>query len=182
MSALKEFRIIIVSLKNGEHIRNFKINNKFFENFEYSEVTEGDLDVVVNLTKSEKILRVGVLINGSVQLICDRTNDEFSFPINRNDTIIFKYDTHYEEIDETLIHIPHDFQEIDMSNFIYEFISISIPMKKLRPDLAALEEEDDEDEEVTFVYSSEEDETEEEEEKEIDPRWSKLLNLKSNNK
>jgi uncharacterized metal-binding protein YceD (DUF177 family) len=59
---------------------------------------------------------------------------------------------------------------------MYEFIVLSIPIKKLHPDLR---NEDEDESDVKIVYStSTENEQEEKKEEDIDPRWEKLKKLK----
>jgi uncharacterized protein len=74
--------------------------------------------------------------------------------------------------------ITRDQDSIDLGQFMYEFIVLSIPIKKIHPDLRN-EEEDEDESDVRIVYStSTEKEQREKKEEDIDPRWEKLKKLK----
>jgi uncharacterized protein len=80
-----------------------------------------------------------------------------------------------------VIIIPRDIQKLNLAQYIYEFIGLSIPMKKLHPKFQDEEDEDDENE-TKLVYRSEDgkkDNKENEEGDGIDPRWNALKDLKN---
>jgi uncharacterized metal-binding protein YceD (DUF177 family) len=68
-----------------------------------------------------------------------------------------------------------------VAQYIYEFIGLAIPMKRLHPRFEE-EEQEDEDIEGILIYSTkkEGDDPEDEEDEKIDPRWDILNNLKKN--
>jgi len=69
-----------------------------------------------------------------------------------------------------------DTPSINIGDFIYEFITLAVPLKKLHP---RYEEAFDEDDEPEMIYTSQE-ESDEEESQESDPRWEALKKLKGN--
>ncbi|MGI9543667.1 MAG: YceD family protein, partial [Cyclobacteriaceae bacterium] len=62
---------------------------------------------------------------------------------------------------------------LDLSQYIYEFVALSVPMKKLHPRF------DGEPSEDALVYSSS-DEMQTTEQEATDPRWAALKKLKKN--
>lgn len=179
---MKQFVIGLTSLNNKEHVFEFKVESSFFKNFENSPVEAGDLDVKVVLDKQERLIQCTFEINGAAELTCDRSLEEFNYPIHKTDKIIFRYADSYEELSEDLINIPQGQIELDLAPFIYELIAIAIPMKKLHPKFNDELSEEDDEETVEFVYSSEEEKPEDDkkDDDDIDPRWKDLLNLKNN--
>jgi hypothetical protein len=51
MKALKEFTIPFVGLKEATHHFEYKIEQSFFEHFEYEDFNNVEVDVKVDLTK-----------------------------------------------------------------------------------------------------------------------------------
>ena len=78
---------------------------------------------------------------------------------------------------DEIIVIPRDAASLELGQYIYEFISLAIPLKKLHPRF-----QDEVDEtggaEGKIVYSSETAEDKKDEEEQIDPRWNILKKLK----
>lgn len=187
---LSEYIIPIYGLSNKEHEYKFDINDAFFDSFEESIVKKGNFKVAVLLDRSETMIVANVTVIGVAKLMCDRSLDEFDFPIETSERILYKYEDKFEEIDDALFHIPFGEENLDVSLIIYDLINVQIPMKKLHPrfqeeeSLEEINEFDFEEEEATLVYSSSEDEgeieNEEDEEQKTDPRWNKLKDL--NNK
>lgn len=174
--------IHIYGLSNKVHKLDFDVEDSFFNAFESSFVKRGVFKVNVSLDRADTMITLSVHINGVAKLECDRSLEEFDFPIDVEERVIYKYGESYEEVDDTLFVIPFGAESIDLSAIIYDLISVEIPMKKLHPKFQDEEESEDE---LEMVYSSddfEEDEGEQspEENQIIDPRWSKLKDL--NNK
>jgi uncharacterized metal-binding protein YceD (DUF177 family) len=90
---------------------------------------------------------------------------------------IYKFGDRYEEISDEIEMIPYGADTINIAQHIYDFIGISLPMKKLHPRFR----NDDIDEDGLLVYTSEQEPTKEQKEQEIDPRWASLGKLRMNN-
>ncbi len=182
------YDIDIFRLDNGEHQYDLEVNDAFFGLFDYGLIEKGQARVTVDLHKTETMITMDFNIRGAVELICDRSLEPFDYPIDLDERLLIKYGEEEEELDDDLLIITQNTQKINVAQFIYEIIGISLPMKKIHPDY--LEEDDGEDfddlSEGKLVYSSldndQEDETEDsaKEEDAIDPRWSVLKNLKNN--
>ena len=165
-----DFSIDIYRLKLGEHHFDFKIDDAFFARFDHSDIDKGDLNAKIIINKKERLLECSFDIQGSLVLICDRSLDSFDHPISLSKLIIFKYGEEAKELSDELILISRNQQVLDLSQFIYEFVALSVPMKKLHPRF------DGEPREDALVYSS----TETTEQKAADPRWEALKKLKKN--
>jgi uncharacterized metal-binding protein YceD (DUF177 family) len=173
MDLLNTYKINLVSLENGLHTYEFEVKDEFFSNFEDSLLSQGNIIVKLNLTKQINLLIAEFKIEGSIKLICDRSLEEFDYLLNRTYTIHFKYADDFEEISDEIIHIPFGLPQLDLSQYIYEYIGLSVPMRKIHPKFA----DEDSEEESEVIYSSEVDETEEDIDI-VDPRWATLKNLK----
>ncbi|MFZ9981384.1 MAG: YceD family protein [Cyclobacteriaceae bacterium] len=168
MTGLKEFRINIAGLSNKIHEFDYHIGKSFFESFKSELVQDADLTIKVLLDKHETFLDADFSILGNVSLICDRSLDSFEERLEINGRILFKYADRTEEISEEIMHIHRDTEALDLSQFIFDFIGTSLPMKRLHPRFRDEAEEG----EGKIVWSSGS-----AEEPETDPRWEKLKNL-----
>ncbi len=167
MKALQEFVIPFLGLKEGVHDYAFDIDAEFFESFEYSEVKQGDLHVDVSMERKERMLIFNFSISGMVQVPCDRCLAPLDLSIEGTDRLIVKFGQEWmEESDEILI-IPETDSRIDISSFIYEYIMLKLPYKRVHPEGEDLCD-------PTVV-----DKLEQHTESETDPRWEALKDLKN---
>lgn len=128
------YSIFFSGLKEGTHEFNFLVDSKFFEIFEFSEVKEGSVNVQVKLNKNSSLLELNFDINGNISVMCDRCLDDFLLPISYKSTLFVKFGNNFEDIDDNIIQIPYSENEINISQYIYEFINFSIPLKRVHPD------------------------------------------------
>lgn len=190
MKFLKTFDIEIIKFKEGRHEIEFKVGDDFFKNFEDNHLLEkGELTVRVILQKGVNVIELTFLIEGTVELTCDRSLEVFDYPLQIKELILYKYGSEEQEIDEHVIMITRDTPSINVAQLIYEFVLLSLPAKKIHPDYRnELDEEDDFDTEGGFVYLDDDSEADENEQnqgqssKPIDPRWEQLLSLKNKEK
>jgi uncharacterized metal-binding protein YceD (DUF177 family) len=177
MSGLSKYCIDIINLKNQEYQYEFKIDPSFFGQFEESEIKKGSLNCFIALYKTESFIETNFHIQGQVELECDRSLEKFDHAINSKRRLVFKFGEEDREIDDEVELISRNRQKIDMSQYIYEFISMDIPMKKLHPKY----NNESQDEDQQLFYSSIDDGSQaKNNEEEIDPRWEILKKLKNN--
>lgn len=181
MKSLKEFDIEIFRLKNGKQSFEYELNDKFFASIEDSLLEKGKLKATVVLDKSECLILSEFDIKGTVELICDRSLEPYDFEINDHQNLVFKFGDEFEEISEDVIVIPRDLPKLNLAQYIYEFIGLSIPMKKVHPKYQEDESDEDDETETKLIYRSEDNkkDTKESNESEIDPRWNALKDLKN---
>ncbi len=175
MKGLKEFRIDIFNLSLKQHEFEFEIDNKLFGFFENSIVEKGSGKCHLSLNKSATMMTLDFKIEVSVELICDRSLDSFDYPIDLEEQLIIKFGEENYTLSEDVIVIKNDTATLDVSEYIYEFISLAVPLKKLHPRFAEIE-----DEQPDLIYTSHEESEEEENKDTTDPRWEALKKLKEN--
>jgi uncharacterized protein len=180
---LKNFNIEIYKLSNGTHEYEFPIDEKFFEFFNYGLMEGGKGTSKVKLKKSETFIETEIKIEATIDLVCDRSLEVFPFSLNETHKMMFKYGDREEEITDEITIIPRDTQRLNMAQYIYEFMTLGIPMKKLHPRFKDAEYQ--ENEEGILIYSSgpaeESAEDKDIPEDDIDPRWKILKKLKDGN-
>lgn len=190
MKALKRYDIDIFMLSNEKHEYEMEVDEEFFDIFEDSFVDKGKGKIKIELDKSEMMIQVLIKGKGDIELVCDRSLDNFDHPFDFAEKIIFKYGEEADEIDDGLYIITKGTQKINLAKEIYDYIGLSIPMKKLHPRFQEEEYESDHEVEGKLVYTSidsiDEENSDkhlniEEESEDVDPRWNILKKLKDNN-
>jgi uncharacterized protein len=168
---LREFQINIYSLTNKLHDFEFEITNKLFESKEFSLISKGNGVCKLSLQKSETLMNLHFDIKAEVELVCDRSLDTFMFPISVEEDIIIKFGDDETTLSEDVFVIRRDASSVNVGDFIYEFVSLAVPMRKIHP---RFEGEDQPD----LIYTSQDDNTAEDDSEPVDPRWEALKKLK----
>lgn len=172
------YRVNIVGLANKVHHFEFEIGNDFFGQYGTNLITSGSLKADVALDKRETFIEAVFHIHGDVSLICDRSLDPFDQPIETDRKLVFKYGDVNEELSDEIVMIQRESDSLELGQYIYEFIALEIPMKKLHPRYRE-EEDKDTDEEGKIIYSSKSSaDGDSAGNDDIDPRWEKLRKLK----
>ncbi|MEO9964624.1 MAG: DUF177 domain-containing protein [Reichenbachiella sp.] len=176
MKENRQYRIDIYGLKLGVHDFDFEFDKKLFENIEDSVIESGHGQCTVRLDKKETLISIDFKIEGVIELICDRSLESFDYSVQIEENLIVKYGEEFDDSRDDLLIITDTQESINVESFIYEYLTLAVPMKKVHPDFL----DDDEDEnEIAFVYTSEDEEIEDEKDSEvIDPRWAALKNIK----
>ncbi len=168
MKNSRRYKIEIFDLSNDTHHFQFEYDDAFFSEFENSLISEGKGTCTVDLVKSDLMLDLTLSIEGTILLTCDRSLEEFDFPINASQQVIYKYGAEDKELSEDVFIILKSTQEINISDYLYEYISLEKPMKIVHPKFQNAKDSDE------LIYSSK---GEGMENKGIDPRWDALKKL-----
>lgn len=133
MKPLKAYDIQFVGLKLGKHIYDYEINQTFFEYFEFDEFNTINVNLNIHLEKKTTLLELNFFGNGSVNINCDVSNEPYDQPINFNFNLVVKFGQEYNNENDSILIIPHGSYEINIAQYIYELIVLSIPQKRIHP-------------------------------------------------
>lgn len=170
---MKEFIIPFIGLKTGEHVFDYKIGTSFLKNFNNSEIKGIELSVEVKMIKNNNLLEFNFQLNGSVLVECDICLDDVRLPIDYHSYLIAKREN-VEDVEDDIVYLKPDESEIDISQFIYESIVFSLPLKRVHPDKRGKNKCNPE--MIKKLKSHLVDNVEET----PDPRWNDLKNLLNN--
>jgi uncharacterized protein len=131
---LDQFSIQFASLETGTYNFDFLIEDTFFENFSGTEVKQGRVKVLIELQKQSRMLILDFKLEGSVNLICDRCLDNFDFRIDTSNKLVVKIGTERKEISDEIIMITESDSKINVAQFIYEYIHLALPVKRVHPE------------------------------------------------
>lgn len=179
MSKTKEFLIPFIGLKLGKHHFEYQINNKFFENFDYDEFQNSDIKVSLVFDKKSNMLELEFKHKGTVNVPCDLTGEDFDLPIKGKMKLIVRFGDEFNNDNEELLILPHGEHEIDVAQYIYEMIVLSVPLKRVHPGVkdGSLQTDALKKLNELTVKSVKEKKEENKQEEDIDPRWEKLKKL-----
>ena len=169
------FAIPISGIKAGHHIFEFEINKSFFDLFEESEIKEGELIAVTELLKSSSHLDLDIKISGKVRVSCDRCLEMFDQPVVSENRLLVKFGNNNEPSNPEIVTIAPDENELDLKQYFYEFIHLSLPIRRIHPDDANGISTCD----PVMLQKLKEHLVEKE--KADDPRWDELRKLMNNN-
>ena len=135
MRKLSDFEINFSSLKNGQYHYNFSINKTFFEFFNYDEFIDSSFKSNLILDKKTSLIDFKFSTNGFVTLNCDITNEPFNLNTSSNLEFIVKFGNEYNDDNDEIIFLPHGSSRINVSQYIYEMIVLSVPLKRVNPEI-----------------------------------------------
>lgn len=130
----REFVVEFGSLPQGQHEFEFTADDTFFQQFEHSIVQHGNVDVLVVLEKKTNMLLLDFTLEGAVTVTCDRCLDDLEIGIEGFTELVVKLGDHEEEVSDDVIIIPSTEHRLDLTHLIYEYVSVSIPMRNVHPE------------------------------------------------
>jgi uncharacterized protein len=131
---LDQYSIAFSGLKPGAHTFEFEAGKKFFEQFKHSEITEGAVAVKVILEKEERLFDLHFDLEGVVEVACDRCNLSLEIEVKGTERLVVKLGDRFEEESESVQVIPESDHKIDLASFIYEYIHLLLPARRVHPD------------------------------------------------
>lgn len=134
MNPLKQYKIGFVGLSNGVHDFHFDIGPDFFAGFDVPAFEEGSVQLVVSLEKSQTMLAFDFRFSGVITLACDRCLETYSHEFTLQKHLLVKFGTQYTEQSDEIIIIPATESHFDVSQFVYEFLHLGLPYRKVHPD------------------------------------------------
>ncbi len=167
-----KFLIGFDGLKLGEHDFKFLVDTAFFKELEYSEIQEGKVVIDAVFTKSERLMEMELSFEGEVILPCDRCGEDFSIPIDFEESVVVKLGDENDE-DEGMIILKRGETEFDISHYLYESISLSLPTVRVHPEVDGEPRCDE-----SIMAKINEGKNDNKDDDDIDPRWAALKNLK----
>ncbi|MFW0739021.1 YceD family protein [Flavobacterium sp. N502536] len=176
MSKTKDFLIPFVGLKLGKHHFEYQISNTFFANFDYDEFQSSDIKVGLVLEKKSNMLELEFKHKGTVNVPCDLTSEDFDLPLKGKMKLIVRFGEEFNNDNEELLILPHGEHEIDVAQYIYEMIALSVPLKRVHPGVKDGSLQTDALKKLNELTVKEE-KKESKQEEDIDPRWDKLKQL-----
>jgi uncharacterized metal-binding protein YceD (DUF177 family) len=176
MKELKEFSIPFIGLKIGKHQYEFELDNTFFEHFGYNDFNSANIKAQAIIDKKTTLLDIDLVFKGVVGVYCDLSYEPFEQPISGSYSFVVKFGDEFNDENEDLLILPHGAHEVNIQQYLYESIILSLPSRLVHPGVedGTLKSEilDKLDE-----LSPQAREDQQEEDIKSDPRWDDLKKL-----
>ncbi len=134
-----DFIIPLNGLATGSHEYEWKVGKEFFESFENLEILDAELVASVVVEKSGRYLGIDCEVEGDVTVECDRCLDELQMPIDAEIRLSVKYgeeesSEEHREGEREVVFVPETDAEFDMSQIIYDYVCLALPMQRIHED------------------------------------------------
>lgn len=114
----------------GLHEFEFEVGDTFFQKINDSEVQQANIHAKAVLTKQNNLLQMHFDLEGTIGIACDRCMKEFDFPVQAEGDLVVKHGNPEESTDEILV-IPEGQEEFDVAHYLYEYIILAIPARRV---------------------------------------------------
>ncbi|NDV94112.1 DUF177 domain-containing protein [Dysgonomonas sp. 521] len=135
MGKFSLYNIPLRSLSEGKHEFGYDLDNKYFALIDdgTADIKKGDLKVALSLKKTSVTFELNFETKGTVHVPCDRCLDDIGMEVDTKNKLIVKFGKEYSEESDEIVIIPEDDGEINIAWFLYEFIVLSLPTKRVHP-------------------------------------------------
>lgn len=169
MSRKSDMTIQFSGLKPGKYTYEYALNKSFFDEFENEEIEDINIKFAVEMERMEHMLMFDFKFEGELTTRCDRCLGGMTIPISGEEHMNVRFSDTEVCDDEDVVVLPESAFEIDLAQWLYEYVAVRIPMQHLHP------EGECDPEMVKYIVSDEEMVKNVDD---VDPRWEALRNLK----
>ena len=134
MELNNRYSIAYKGLKNSTHDFNFEVDDALFAAYESREIKGGELTVDVEMLKADNQLEMDFTISGEVTCECDRCLDDCQIPIDYEGHLIVRISDDQGEYDGDIMWISPADDTVDLTQYIYESIVLSLPYQRVHPE------------------------------------------------
>jgi len=128
---------IIIPIKGlalGVHTYRITLEQHFFDRSENQEFKEAHIEAAIVLERDTSWIRLDITLNGSVLRSCDRCLGDIAVPIEYHAPVLVKFTRmHGEEDSDELIILEPTATEIDLTQYVYDSVYVSLPLQSIHP-------------------------------------------------
>ena len=135
------FCIALNGLRAGKKAFSIHAGKEFFANFDNSEILDADVSVEGYVEKSGGYTGIDFVIEGTVTVPCDRCLEPVTLDVSRDVRLSVKWgDEPAQEPSgadpsgREVVYLPADAAEFDLSQTVYDYVILSMPLQKVHPD------------------------------------------------
>ncbi len=133
--------IVLSGLKAGKQHFSWHLGKEFFESCDNSEILDADLFVEAAAEKSGDYTGIDCSIRGTLTVQCDRCLDDLQMPVDETVLLSVKFgredassDAPGEGDGREVVYISPDESEFDLSQTVYDFALLSLPLHRVHPE------------------------------------------------
>ena len=169
----KEFYVPFSGLKQGKHEFTYEIDNTFFESFEYSEFNTAKIELHVLMNKTSTMLEFELNAKGIVNVNCDISSEPYDEAVSADLNLVVKFGNDFNDEDDEILIIPHGEHQVNLAQYVYEILVLSVPQKRIHPGVLDGSLESEALKKLQELQPKERKENS----KDTDPRWDALKKL-----
>jgi uncharacterized protein len=128
------YAVRISGLGEGDHDFSFELDRQFFALFEHPEIENGNVHAEVTLEKKTGVFSLHFSLKGEVEVVCDRCLEKFMTGISTSQSVFVKMGEIPGEIEDDVLMIGRDDHEIEVGQYLFEFIILALPYQKVHPE------------------------------------------------
>lgn len=132
------------NLKQGAHEFEYELTDLFFKQFEGIELSKGTVYMELDVERYTDYLHIDLRFDGKVEVSCDRCLENFMLPIEGENVLEVrltatppKEEDDQEELnlnEKDILYVDPSEDELDLTFYCYESISLSLPIQRIHPD------------------------------------------------
>ncbi len=134
MDVSKQYSVAYKGLKNSTYDFVFEVGDALFAAYESKEILGGDCRVEATMRKGESQLEFDFVITGEVTCECDRCLDPCPVPIDYEGSLLVRLSDQQGEYDGEVMWLNPAENEVDLTQYIYESIVLSLPYQRVHPE------------------------------------------------
>jgi uncharacterized metal-binding protein YceD (DUF177 family) len=139
MGKRREFEIACVGLKPGIHEFTFEVDDQFFTEVESRDFTNCSAIVKLQVDKKSGFMLLKFEVGGKSDVDCDRCGNRLTMDLWDEFNMVVKMVDNPEEMNEKeedpdIFYISKTESHLRMNDWIYEFVSLSIPLQRMCTD------------------------------------------------
>lgn len=134
MEVAKRYSIAYKGLKDGSHDYHFEVDGALFADYGSEEIRDGKCNVEVCLKRAETMLSLEVEIEGWVVVPCDRCLEDCRIPVDFEGELLVKFSDEPLEYDGEVLWLHPAEDELNLMQYIYESIVLSLPYQRVHPE------------------------------------------------
>ena len=130
-----QYIVDFTALHEGNYEYCYKLDDSFFESTDRIELKGVNLEVIILLIKQKAYIDLSFLIKGSVDLECDRCLEFFTSKIDEAHQMRIQLGGKApDEENDDVIFLAANETSINIEPLIYDFIILSLPMRRVHPE------------------------------------------------
>lgn len=135
MGKFSLYNIPLKSLAEGGHKFEYVLNDQYFHLIgdADSDIKKGAVNVDISVKRISSTFEFNFTLTGEVQVSCDRCLDDMPIEIDSKNRLVVKFGQEYSEESDEIVIIPENEGEINIAWFLYEFVTLNVPMKHVHP-------------------------------------------------
>ncbi len=136
MAHRREFEIAFVGLKAGVHEFNYELPDQFFKDKGVEDANNVNAVVKLSLEKNTGFMLLNFAIGGKADVNCDRCGNPLGMELWDDFKMLVKLVDNPEEMNEQeedadVYYLSRTESHLDVANWLYEFVLLSIPMQRM---------------------------------------------------